>query len=114
MTPLRQKLIRQMDLKNLSPHTRRSYLNAVNGIGRENIFYNCDTVQNSQEINNTLGNLTLFMNAGKFVLDIEYPTTTSNIKDAFEQSYSAGFLTYVTTRDLDTITYITNYEPKYT
>jgi hypothetical protein len=30
MTPLRQKLIRQMDLKNLSPHTRRSYLNAVN------------------------------------------------------------------------------------
>jgi integrase/recombinase XerD len=30
MTPLRQKMIRQMDLKNLSPHTRRSYLNAVN------------------------------------------------------------------------------------
>lgn len=34
MTPLRQKLIRQMDLKNLSPHTRRSYLNAVNGLAR--------------------------------------------------------------------------------
>lgn len=90
------------------------YLNAVDGIGRENIFYNGDTVQNSQEINNTLGNLALFMNAGKFVLDIEYPTTTDNIKDAFEQSYNAGFLTYVTTKDLDTITFITNYEPKYT
>jgi site-specific recombinase XerD len=34
MTPLRQKLIRQMDLKNLSPHTQRSYLNAVNGLAR--------------------------------------------------------------------------------
>ena len=34
MTPLRQKLIRQMDLKNLSPHTRRSYVNAVNGLAR--------------------------------------------------------------------------------
>jgi len=34
MTPLRQKLIRQMDLKNLSLHTRRSYLNAVNGLAR--------------------------------------------------------------------------------
>ncbi len=28
MTPLRQKMIREMDLKNLSHHTRRSYLNA--------------------------------------------------------------------------------------
>jgi site-specific recombinase XerD len=34
MTPLRQQMIRQMDLKNLSPHTRRSYLNAVNGLAR--------------------------------------------------------------------------------
>ena len=34
MTPLRQKLIRQMDLKNLSHHTRWSYLNAVNGLAR--------------------------------------------------------------------------------
>jgi integrase/recombinase XerD len=34
MTPLRQKLIRQMDLKNLSPHTRRSYHSAVTGLAR--------------------------------------------------------------------------------
>lgn len=32
MTLLRQKMIREMDLKNLSPHTRRSYLNAVTGL----------------------------------------------------------------------------------
>ena len=32
MTPLRQQMIREMDLKNLSPHTRRSYLNAVTGL----------------------------------------------------------------------------------
>ena len=34
MTPLRQKMIREMDLKNLSPHTRRSYLNAVTGLAK--------------------------------------------------------------------------------
>ena len=34
MTPLRQQMIRAMDSKNLSPHTRRSYLNAVTGLAR--------------------------------------------------------------------------------
>ena len=34
MTPLRQKMIRAMDLKNLSHHTRRSYLYAVTGLAR--------------------------------------------------------------------------------
>jgi site-specific recombinase XerD len=34
MTPLRQKMIRAMDLKNLSKHTRRSYLAAVNGLAQ--------------------------------------------------------------------------------
>jgi hypothetical protein len=29
MTELRQKMIRAMDLKNLSPHTKRTYLAAV-------------------------------------------------------------------------------------
>ena len=32
MTELRQKMIREMDLKNLSPHTQRSYLAAVTGL----------------------------------------------------------------------------------
>jgi len=34
MTPLRQKMIREMDLKYLSPHTRRSYLNSVTGLAK--------------------------------------------------------------------------------
>ena len=34
MTPLRQQMIREMDLKNLSPHTRRAYLSAVSGLAR--------------------------------------------------------------------------------
>ena len=34
MTPLRQKMIRAMDLKNLSNHTRRAYLAAVTGLAR--------------------------------------------------------------------------------
>ena len=34
MTELRQKMIRAMDLKNLSHHTQRAYLAAVNGIAR--------------------------------------------------------------------------------
>ena len=34
MTPLRQKMIRAMDLKNLSPHTQRAYLAAVTGLAK--------------------------------------------------------------------------------
>ena len=34
MTPLRQKMIRAMDLKNLSPHTQRSYLKSVTGLAK--------------------------------------------------------------------------------
>jgi len=34
MTPLRKKMIRAMDLKNLSSHTRRAYLAAVTGLAR--------------------------------------------------------------------------------
>jgi integrase/recombinase XerD len=37
MTQLRQKMIRTMELKNLSSHTQRAYLRAVSGIAR---FYN--------------------------------------------------------------------------
>ena len=37
MTQLRQKMIRAMELKNLSSHTQRAYLRAVTGIAR---FYN--------------------------------------------------------------------------
>ena len=34
MSPLRQKMIRAMDLKNLSSHTQRSYLNAVTKLAK--------------------------------------------------------------------------------
>ena len=34
MTKLRQKMIRAMELKNLSPHTQRTYLAAVTGLAR--------------------------------------------------------------------------------
>jgi integrase len=34
MTPLRQKLIRAMDLRNLSKHTQRAYLSAVTGLAK--------------------------------------------------------------------------------
>ena len=37
MTELRTKMIRAMELKNLSHHTQRGYLTAVTGIAR---FYN--------------------------------------------------------------------------
>jgi hypothetical protein len=34
MTELRQKMIRAMELKNLSPHTQRAYLSALKGLAR--------------------------------------------------------------------------------
>ena len=34
MTPLRQQMLRAMDLKNLSAHTHRSYLSSVTNLAR--------------------------------------------------------------------------------
>jgi hypothetical protein len=34
MTELREKMIREMDLKNLAHHTRRAYLAAVTGLAK--------------------------------------------------------------------------------
>ena len=47
MTELRQKMIRAMELRNLSNHTQRAYLSAVTGLSR---FYQKSPVSLSKEM----------------------------------------------------------------
>jgi cysteinyl-tRNA synthetase len=77
------------------------YLAAVDGIGREDVWYNNDDVQD--DTNTTLGYLELFSDAGKHVIVIDYPTDTELIADFIGKAEDLGYSSYPGVRDLDEI-----------
>ena len=77
------------------------YLAAVDGIGREDVWYNDDDVQD--DTNTTLGCLKLFSDAGIHVIVVDYPTDTELIADFIGKAESLGYSSYPGVRDLDEI-----------
>ncbi len=77
------------------------YIAAVDGIGREDVWYNDDDVQD--DTNTTLGYLELFSDAGKHVIVIDYPTDTELIADFCGKAEALGYSSYPGVRDLDEI-----------
>ncbi|MHA1247503.1 MAG: MJ1477/TM1410 family putative glycoside hydrolase [Candidatus Thorarchaeota archaeon] len=87
------------------------YLDYVDGIGREDIYTVDNEIQDRPEVNSTLSDLALFVGAGKFVLDIEYPTDIGLIADCYQHAAEWGFLCYVGPRALDRIQVNPGFEP---
>ena len=87
------------------------YLNHVDGIGREDIYTVDNEVQDSVEVNATLSDFALFLDVGKFVLDIEYPDDISLLADCYHHAAEWGFLCYVGPRALDRIQVNPGFEP---
>jgi len=77
------------------------YLAAVDGIGREDVWYNDDEAQD--DTNTTLGYLELFSDAGKHVIVIDYPTDTELVADFCGKAEAWGYSSYPGVRDLDEI-----------
>jgi cysteinyl-tRNA synthetase len=80
------------------------YLAAVDGIGKEDLFYTGD--ENSHpntkpEIGESMKQLKRASAAGKLVLTVEYLTNLRHIQDYRKQAANAGFLTYVAHRSLE-------------
>ena len=80
------------------------YLAAVDGIGKEDLFYTGD--ENSHpntkpEIGDSMKQLKRAAAAGKLVLTVEYLTNLRHIRDYRKQASNAGFLTYVAHRSLE-------------
>jgi len=91
-----------------------AYLNSVDGIGQENIYYGYedDDVMTPPAITAELeGYLDVFKNAGKLVLTVDYATTPAHVDDAYAKSQAKGYVPFVTVRDLDQLTINPGHEP---
>jgi len=91
-----------------------TYLNAVSGIGQEDLYYGyeADDEMTPPPVTTELeGYLDLFKAAGKPVLTIDYATTPSHVDDAYAKSLAKGYIPFVTVRDLDQLTINPGHEP---
>ena len=82
------------------------YLAAIDGIGREDVWYNDDELQS--DTNTTLSYLKLFSDAGKQVVVIDYPTEKVLIIDFCEKAKELGYIPYPGGRELDDIRLCSN------
>lgn len=103
-----------------------SYLESVDGIGQEDIYYGYerDGIATPSEVTSRLEtSLAVFRDAGKPVLTVDYPfslsenqphfdsQTRQKIDRAYERSTSNGFIPYCTVRDLNFMTVNPGHEP---
>lgn len=90
------------------------YLNSVDGIGQEDIYYGYhdDDVMTPVVVTTELeGHLDLFKNTGKLVLTVDYATTPAHVDDAYAKSQAKGYVPFCTVRDLDQLTINPGHEP---
>jgi cysteinyl-tRNA synthetase len=103
-----------------------SYMDAVDGIGQEDIYYGYDGDGKATpaDVTSTMeGILTRYRDAGKLVLTVDYPfsasedaphfdaLTRTKIDKAYLRSRANGFVPYCTVRNLDFLTINPGYEP---
>ena len=96
-----------------------SYLNYIDGIGQEDIYYGYDEdgAATPAEVTAELEiYLNVFKNAGKLVLTVDYPfgdsedvphfdaATVAKINDAYSRSSANGYVPYCTVRNLNYLT----------
>ena len=91
-----------------------NYLDIVDGIGQEDIYYgyNDDNVMTPPDITAELESyLDVFKNAGKLVLTVDYAGTAAHVDDAYAKSQAHGYVPFVAVRDLDQLTINEGHEP---
>ncbi|MFQ6101344.1 MAG: MJ1477/TM1410 family putative glycoside hydrolase [Anaerolineae bacterium] len=91
-----------------------AYLESVDGIGQEDIYYGYDgdDVMTPPTVTAELeGYLDLFESAGKLVLTVDYATTPAHVDDGYAKSQAKGYVPFCTVRDLDQLTINPGHEP---
>lgn len=87
--------------------TDEVYLNTIDGLGREELYYGFEGADNEQtpreETQAMLEDLERIKKAGKIVLTVEYTNRPEQIKKATESIRRAGFVPYFAPRDLDAL-----------
>lgn len=79
------------------------YLNAIDGVGRENLWFLRDSLQDKDELAISLGYLNQIIEANKFVFTINYCQKEENIENFITLAQKYGFIPYIGLRELDSI-----------
>jgi len=79
------------------------YLNAIDGVGRESLWFLCDSLQDKDELAISLSYLNQIIEANKFVFAINYSQKEENIENFITQAQKYGFIPYIGPRELDSI-----------
>ncbi|TFG27502.1 MAG: hypothetical protein EU532_07325 [Promethearchaeota archaeon] len=80
-----------------------TYRDYIDGIGREDLFYDEDEPTDEDDREDSTKNLNKILEDEKTVLIVDYPTNWINIYDFYKKCVDNGFLGYATNRDLDSI-----------
>ena len=87
------------------------YVQTVDGIGREDVWYNDNTTNPPSLVNSVTSYLDIFKKAGKLVLVIDYVTEPTLIDDFYSKAKGKGYIPYATVRSLDKLTINPGHEP---
>ena len=79
----------------------KSYLDMVDALGREDLFFNGDKAQKKAETAEGQAEIKPFLHAGKPVLLIEYCRQEQNAAEVFRQARASKYIPLVTVRPLD-------------
>ncbi len=77
------------------------YMDAIDGIGREDVFFNGNQRQPPEGTVSAIESLTRMKTSGKFILVIEYPSIPKFQHEIKERCDMHGFLVYIGPRTLD-------------
>ena len=90
------------------------YLDHVDGIGQEDIYYGYDGdgVATPGEVTAEMErHLDWFRERGKLVLTVDYTSSPNDIAEAYSRSTQKGYVPFVTTRELDRLNINPDHEP---
>ncbi len=93
-------------------HTRPGYLDAIDGLGVEELYFIAmDRPCSYSWCAENRANTAAVAAAGKLVLTIDYADRQANIDSAYTQSMSAGFVPYVSAQTLNAVRLNLGWEP---
>ncbi len=93
-------------------HTYNGYLQAIDALGIEELYFLAtDKACTRSWCYENQENAAAIRDAGKLVLTIDYADQDANITSAYEQSWAAGFVPYVSVRSLDVLRLNVGLEP---
>ena len=88
-----------------------TYINCIDGIGREDLFYMDNSPTSKVEQENAISNLNLARSINKTVLIIDYPQSYSLKLDFYKKCIANGFIPYAADRELNSLKEYDFYPP---